>query len=29
MFFPTVGEAVNNYVRTHQVDWVDWEDRDA
>jgi len=27
MFFPTVGEAVNNYVRTHHVDWVDWEDR--
>ena len=29
MFFPTVGEAVNNYVRTHRVDWVDWEDRNA
>ena len=26
-FFPTVGEAVNAYLATHPVDWVDWEDR--
>lgn len=26
-FFPTLGEAVAAYVRTHAVDWVDWEDR--
>lgn len=27
LFFPTIGEAVSTYVRTFQVDWVDWEDR--
>ncbi|HJZ73555.1 MAG TPA: SulP family inorganic anion transporter [Vicinamibacterales bacterium] len=26
-FFATVGEAVNEYLATHQVAWVDWEDR--
>ena len=26
-FFPTLGEAVGTYVRTHAVDWLDWEDR--
>ena len=26
-FFATVGEAVNAYLATHQVEWVDWEDR--
>ncbi len=26
-FFPTLGEAVSEYLRTHQVEWVDWEDR--
>lgn len=26
-FFATVGEAVNAYLATHQVDWVDWEER--
>jgi len=26
-FFPTLGEAVNAYLATHPVDWVDWEDR--
>ena len=24
-FYPTVGEAVRAYLRTHAVDWVDWE----
>ena len=27
-FFPTIGEAVHHYLETHDVDWVDWEDRD-
>jgi MFS superfamily sulfate permease-like transporter len=27
LFFPTIGEAVSAYVRTFEVDWVDWEDR--
>ncbi|MGQ9547024.1 MAG: SulP family inorganic anion transporter [Roseiflexus sp.] len=27
LFFPTIGEAVGAYVRTFEVDWVDWEDR--
>ena len=27
MFFPTVGEAVNAYLKNFQVDWTDWEDR--
>lgn len=26
-FFATLGEAVNRYVESHAVDWVDWEDR--
>jgi high affinity sulfate transporter 1 len=26
-FFATLGEAVNAYLATHHVDWVDWEDR--
>jgi high affinity sulfate transporter 1 len=26
-FFATLGEAVNAYLESHQVDWVDWEDR--
>jgi high affinity sulfate transporter 1 len=27
VFFPTLGAAVGRYLRTHPVDWVDWEDR--
>jgi high affinity sulfate transporter 1 len=26
-FFPTVGAAVGAYLRTHAVEWVDWEER--
>ena len=26
-FFPTIEEAVTRYLQTHNVDWVDWEDR--
>ena len=26
-FFPTLGAAVNRYLDTHDVNWVDWEDR--
>ena len=26
-FFPTIGQAVDQYLRQHQVDWIDWEDR--
>ncbi len=26
-FFPTIGDAVTRYLQTHNVDWVDWEDR--
>ncbi len=26
-FFPTLGAAVSSYLKTHPVDWVDWEDR--
>jgi high affinity sulfate transporter 1 len=26
-FFPTVGAAVDAYVKRYEVDWVDWEDR--
>ncbi len=26
-FYPTMGAAVSSYLRTHRVDWVDWEDR--
>jgi high affinity sulfate transporter 1 len=25
-FFPTVGQAVNQYLKLHQVDWDDWDD---
>ncbi len=26
-FFPTIGVAVNSYLDTQAVDWVDWEDK--
>jgi high affinity sulfate transporter 1 len=26
-FFPTLGAAVSHYLETHDVEWVDWEDR--
>lgn len=26
-FFPTIGTAVASYLKTHAVDWVDWEER--
>jgi MFS superfamily sulfate permease-like transporter len=26
LFFPTVGAAVSSYLKTHTVDWEDWED---
>ena len=26
-FFPTIGEAVGSYVKTHRVQWLDWEER--
>ena len=26
-FFATIGQAVNKYLETHPVEWVDWEDR--
>ena len=26
LFFPTLGQAVDAYVETHQVDWADWEE---
>jgi MFS superfamily sulfate permease-like transporter len=28
-FFSTIGEAVNAYLESHPVKWVDWEDRKA
>jgi high affinity sulfate transporter 1 len=28
-FFATIGEAVGDYLETHRVEWVDWEDRPA
>ncbi len=28
-FFPTIGAAVNRYLETHPVNWVDWEDRSS
>jgi high affinity sulfate transporter 1 len=28
-FFPTVGAAVAAYLRTHPVEWVDWEEREG
>ena len=27
-FFVTLGEAVNRYLESQSVEWVDWEDRD-
>jgi len=27
MFFPTTGSAVSRYLKTHTVEWDDWEDR--
>ena len=26
LFFPTLGQAVDAYVETHQVDWADWDE---
>ena len=26
-FFPTIDEAVDAYLETYKVDWVDWQDR--
>jgi len=26
-FFPTLGVAVSSYLKTHTVEWVDWEER--
>ena len=26
-FFPTLGAAVKSYLKTHPVDWADWDDR--
>jgi MFS superfamily sulfate permease-like transporter len=26
-FFPTIGVAVSSYLKTHTVEWLDWEDR--
>ena len=26
-FFPTLGAAVNAYLKSHPVDWVDWEEK--
>src|SRR4029077_10419338 len=26
-FFPTMGSAVSSYLKTHTVEWDDWEDR--
>jgi high affinity sulfate transporter 1 len=28
-FFPTLGAAVNHYLDTHDVEWMDWKDRPA
>jgi high affinity sulfate transporter 1 len=28
-FYPTIGTAVDAYVRASGIDWVDWEDREA
>ncbi len=28
-FFPTIGQAVSGYLKTHPVQWQDWEDRRA
>jgi hypothetical protein len=26
-FFATIGQAVNAYLASHPIEWVDWEDR--
>ena len=26
-FFPTIGQAVNAYLKAHAIEWIDWEDR--
>jgi len=26
-FFPTIGAAVNSYLKSHKVEWTDWEDQ--
>ncbi len=26
LFFPTIGQAVNSYLETHPVEWLDWEE---
>ena len=26
-FFPTIGAAVSSYLKSHSVDWMDWEDQ--
>jgi MFS superfamily sulfate permease-like transporter len=26
LFFPTLGRAVDRYLETHRVDWLDWEE---
>jgi high affinity sulfate transporter 1 len=28
-FFATIGEAVKNYLTTHKVEWVDWEEGES
>jgi MFS superfamily sulfate permease-like transporter len=28
-FFPTLGAAINFYLRNYPVDWVDWKDQDG
>ena len=28
-FFPTIGVAVKSYLKTHEVEWQDWEERNA
>lgn len=25
-FFPTMGQAVDNYIKEHNIEWLDWED---
>jgi MFS superfamily sulfate permease-like transporter len=25
-FFPTIGQAVDHYIKAHPVDWVDWDE---
>lgn len=26
-FFPTIGQAVDQYLAVNQVEWLDWEDQ--